>query len=87
MAGIQFVIIASDYIFNKSQNFRTLIYLNFGVVLQENEHLIPETEYPARSKCFRVGGNLSLVGGAPQWVQGKALVGVQGAKPPEAPGY
>ena len=49
---------------------------------------------------FRVGGSLSLVGGvkniqlgvwgallAPQCVQGKALVGVQGAKPPEAPGF
>ena len=71
--------------------------LNVECHLSDTKLVITDT---ARSKCFRVGGSLSLVGGmkniqlgvwgvllAPQWVQGKALMGVQGAKPPEAPGF
>ena len=33
--------------FDRSEKFRTLIYFNFGVLLQENWDVIPETEYGA----------------------------------------
>ena len=33
--------------FDRSEKFRTSIYFNFGVLLQENWDVIPETEYGA----------------------------------------
>ena len=33
--------------FDRSEKFRTFIYFKFGVLLQENEDVIPETEYSA----------------------------------------
>ena len=33
--------------FDRSEKFRTFIYFNFGVLLQENWDVIPETEYGA----------------------------------------
>ena len=36
--------------FDRSEKFRTFIYFNFGVFLQENWAVIPETEYGAPNK-------------------------------------
>ena len=33
--------------FDRSEKFKTFIYFNFGVLLQENEDVIPDTEYGA----------------------------------------
>ena len=43
--------------FDRSGKFRTFIYFNFGVLLQENWEVIPETEYGAPISIYHTLDN------------------------------